>query len=251
MTLIKAPAIVELLALRHSDAVFVPECNLGSAHGGCRRLDAWALLKTWSPMTSIGYEVKVDRQDFLRDRKWVEYLPVCHELYFVSPRGLIAPEELPESVGLLWTTGGTRLITKRRAIRREPDAKALTALMAYVLMSRSRMVADMWEAAKSPEANRDHWRRWLQESKDDKDLGYAVSRRLRKIVEELRDRANRAEYNRSRLEHVEKRLVELGLDAHCEPWALERKLGVERHKRIGDLARQILDLLDNSHGTAT
>src|SRR6266511_4356021 len=112
------------LRYRHSKDVLVEECNMGSAHAGCRRLDAWVLLKTWSPWTTIGYEVKVDRGDFLRDRKWVDYLPVCHELYFACPAKQIQPEELPPEVGLLWTTSGQRLVTKRKAHRRQPDTKA-------------------------------------------------------------------------------------------------------------------------------
>lgn len=112
---------------------------------GSKILDAWVQLRTWVPWTTIGYELKVSRNDFLSDRKWVEYLPVCHEMYFVCEPKLIAPEELPENIGLLWRAGH-RLYCKRKAVRRDVDHQKICRLMAYLLMSRTRMVANMWEA---------------------------------------------------------------------------------------------------------
>ena len=231
-------SIMDSLRLRHADAVFVEECKMGSSHAGARRLDAWVLLKTWSPWTAIGYEVKADRSDFLRDRKWPAYLPVCHELYFVCPAKLIAPEELPDDVGLLWTTGGTRLITKRRAVRREPEAEALATLMSYVLMSRTRIVGDMWEAG-GRETQADTWRRFLTEKSENLKLGHLVNERIRKELSEAEGRAQRAENDRHRLGHVERRLQELGLDPTVSTWELDRLVGAETLRRIRGLAEQI------------
>lgn len=112
---------------------------------GSKILDAWVQLRTWTPWTTIGYELKTSRNDFLSDRKWVEYLPVCHELYFVCEPKLIVPEELPENIGLLWRAG-SRLYCKRKAVRRDVDHQKICRLMAYLLMSRTRLVANMWEA---------------------------------------------------------------------------------------------------------
>lgn len=135
--------LIKLLNERHSGDLFVPECRMGPQ--GSKILDAWVQLRTWTPWTTIGYELKASRNDFLKDRKWVEYLPVCHELYFVCEPKLIAPEELPENVGLLWRAGH-RLYCKRKAVRREVDHQKISRLMSYLLMSRTRLVANMWEA---------------------------------------------------------------------------------------------------------
>jgi hypothetical protein len=174
-------ALVDALAYRHAKDVFVPECKMGETWGeGARRLDAWALSKSWSPLTAWGYEVKVSRSDFLQDRKWERYLGVCHEFAFVCPRGLIQPEELPEGVGLLWSHG-QRLMTKRKPVRREPDGVELVRLMAYVLMSRSQIVENMWRAASADPAER--WRALLT-ARDGDRIGRMVSRRVAQRLNE-------------------------------------------------------------------
>lgn len=215
--------ILDALSFRHAKDVFIPECNLGSAHAGCRRMDAWVLLKTWSPWTAIGYEIKTDRGDFLRDRKWIEYLPLCHEFYFVCPPKLIAPEELPQDAGLLWTTGGARLITKRRAVHRDVDPQKLSRLMSYVLMSRTRIVANMWEAQNTEEP-REMWRRLLAEKDADRELGRLASARIRGLLRRAEDRARSAELERDRLLNVKEKLEAMGLNGNESSWSLERKL---------------------------
>lgn len=230
--------VLDALRYRHAKDVFVDECKMGSSWNGSRRLDGWALLKTWSPLTIVGYEIKTSRSDFLQDRKWVEYLPVCHEMYFVCPAKLIAPEELPADVGLLWTTQGTRLQNKRKAVRREPDPAALNMLMAYVLMSRTRIVENMW-AARDQESNEAFWRRWLTEKNERHVIGRDVSKRLTQIVNDLRARTQRAESERDRLEHVQERLVELGLDKSAGSYALRRLTPGADLPEIKRLAQQI------------
>jgi len=206
-----AMGLARLLGERHAQDVFLPECNLGSAWASCRRLDVWVLKKTWSPLTTIGYELKVSRSDFLRDDKWYEYLPYCHELYFVCPRGLIAPEELPENVGLLWASAnGRKLYAKRRAVRREPEAGKLVELMSYALMSRSRVVKNAREA--NGEQPVDYWRRWLLEEQGKQYIGHMVSRRLAERVR----RAERAQ------QEAERRLLGYQrLEGQIREWGLE------------------------------
>lgn len=237
--------ILERLAMRHADAVFVEECAMGSRQNGCRRLDAWVLVKTWSPFTVIGYEVKNARTDFLRDRKWQEYMPVCHELYFACPAKLIVPEELPSGVGLLWASGESRLVTKRKAIRREPDPVALVRLMSYVLMSRTRIVADMWEAAKN-ETREDFWRRWLANGAETKALGYEVGKRIRERLAEAEIGRREAERQRDRLEGVREKLIALGFGEDASTWELEDRFnGAGRTLRqVARLAQDIVRLAE-------
>ena len=53
-----------------------------------------------------GYEIKVSRSDFVNDTKWQDYLPYCHQFYFVCPPDLIQPDELPKEIGLMYAEIG-------------------------------------------------------------------------------------------------------------------------------------------------
>lgn len=143
-----AKELVSRLAEKHREDVFVAECKNGPTWetSGLLRLDAWALRRSWSPLTTIGYEVKVSRADFEADQKWPRYLPLCHQFYFVCPAKLITALDLPPGVGLIWATKTGKLYTKIKAERRRPDPDAQAGLLHYVLMSRARIVADMQEA---------------------------------------------------------------------------------------------------------
>lgn len=242
-----AEDLVKLLAARHAEAVFVAECKMGESWGsGARRLDAWAMPKSWSPWTTIGYEVKVSRSDFLRDDKWHAYLPVCHELYFVCPPKLIDPKELPESVGLL-VASGQRLVTKRKALRREPDPKAINRLMSYVLMSRSRIVSDMFEANRPEPA--EAWRRWLEVKQGNALLGMDVSKRIQEIVRDARARAQQAERDKARLEAVEVQLEALGLSKGAGVYEVGRLLRSPEHEQtLGEVRRLARELLRATGG---
>ena len=145
---VTAEHIVGLLAARHGEDVFVAECKNGPSWGEhLLRLDAWALVRTWSPPTTIGYEIKVSRADFEQDQKWPGYLPLCHQFYFCCPAGLIRAVDLTPGVGLIWVGANReRLHVKVKPTRRAPDPGKLVALMTYVLMSRTVIVGDMQAA---------------------------------------------------------------------------------------------------------
>jgi hypothetical protein len=147
-----ATSIVKLLAEKHHDDVFVAECKMGSSWGfdvrskgrprqgsgsGARRLDAWAMRRSWARPLFVGYEIKVSRHDFLRDTKWRSYLPVCNKFFFVCPPGLIDPDEIGEGAGLMEVfQDGAGLRTRKRAPHREVDDIALNDVFRYLLMSR-------------------------------------------------------------------------------------------------------------------
>lgn len=230
-----AAEVLAALRQRHpaGKALFIDECKLGDSES--RRLDAWVLLKTWSPPTTIGYEIKSQRSDFVGDRKWPTYLPVCHELYFACPAKLIAPEELPPDVGLLWLHG-SRLVTRRRAPRRAPEPSALIRLMSYVLMSRSRPADNWLEANQGDRAH--YWSMWLMDRRAEQHLGYEVSSRVRAIVDEAKRAQRQAEGERDRLAAVRDRLVALGLWETATAADLEAKLaGAEDRRRLREAAR--------------
>ncbi len=85
----------------------------------------------------LAFEVKRSRGDFLRElkspqkRKWVE--ENFHQTWFVVPSGLVKPEEVPESWGLLTATkDGKKLRQVKVAMHREvpklPESMALSAI---------------------------------------------------------------------------------------------------------------------------
>ena len=186
-----AADILELLRARHGGEFLVEECKTGSSwRGADRRLDAWALRNTWSPVTAEGYEIKVSRSDFLRDvrsGKWQAYLEACHRLWFVTPARLVDPKEVPTECGLLWATAA-KLTTKKMARRRRAPG-ALADTMIYCLMSRARPVRNMFEADGRPRV--EVWRQTLIEGLGDRYIGHMVGKRLAERDEALNRRVER------------------------------------------------------------
>lgn len=218
-----AGQLIELLAEKHAKDLFVAECKTGSSWAGCQRLDAWVLKRTWSPITMIGYEIKVSRSDFLRDDKWRNYLGYCQQFYFVCPAKMIEPEELPADVGLLWAAKtGTRLYTKRKAPWR--DIEPNWDLMIYVLMSRTKVVADMWGTSKPDSVER--WKRWLATKEENRNLGRSVSSSVAKRVAQMEVDTLLAESKVKTYETMRRRMEEMGFDPETpiDSWSIDRQL---------------------------
>lgn len=102
--------ILELLKLRYPPPEWAafPELRAGTGYaaGSDTRLDFFALnLYPGMRFTSVAYEVKVSRSDFLREltdhgkRAFAE--KVGNETWFVGPAGVFKEEEIPEGWGLL------------------------------------------------------------------------------------------------------------------------------------------------------
>ena len=96
----KTTAILEALQSRASSLISATETKLGAKS---RRIDFWTL----SPHPGKGhlatsYEIKVSRQDFKRDThvKQREARLFSDQFYYVTPPGLVTPEEIPDWAGL-------------------------------------------------------------------------------------------------------------------------------------------------------
>ena len=119
---IRAKDILEMLSQKHTDDVFISECKTGSSWKGCLRMDSWAMKRSWANSHTYGYEIKINRQDFLNDEKWPGYLQYCSHFSFACPSGLIKASELPDKVGLYYMSEtGNRLFTKRKPVLREVE----------------------------------------------------------------------------------------------------------------------------------
>ncbi|MBE3064002.1 MAG: hypothetical protein IMZ69_03170 [Spirochaetes bacterium] len=131
-------SILEILREKHTKGLFVDHCKTGPSYfsQGQAILDAWVMPYSWTKPI-IGYEVKVSRGDFVRDHKWVSYLPYCNLFYFVCPHGLIEAREVREEAGLIWISKTGKAI---RYIKRAPFRWWHTippSIFQYVIMWRN------------------------------------------------------------------------------------------------------------------
>jgi len=146
------------------------------------RLDAIAIKKSWKNPCITGYEVKVDRQDFLRDDKWPGYLKYCHRFSFACPVGLIKPDELPEDVGLIYYNPEKDCIsTKRKAAFRVIE---IPWEMLYYLVI-SRLDSDRHPFFSS---RREYLQAWVRDKAERRELAYMVSDKMRELVRDVERR---------------------------------------------------------------
>lgn len=205
-----AAEILALLARRHREDLFFEEVKDGQTWGGSGllRIDALAIPKSWSPMRLIGYEVKVDRGDWLADTKWPAYLDVCNVLSLVCPAGVVHEQEVHDGVGLVVVNArGTGLRTVRKPSCRPITPHRAFNLLLYLLMNR--VVVGRPGLHQATRAERvAEWEAWAKTEGVAKVTGPLVRA---KIAERLRELENRAEKGKL-IEVVEEWLTMRGID---------------------------------------
>ena len=147
--------ITKALSLRHHRDIFVAQCKNGSTwfptNGQLRIFDAWAMTRSYTNMQWVGYEIKVSRSDYCGDRKLMDYLPYCSEFYIVCPWKMLRKEEVPDPIGLMYTSPSKSMMTRiiKRAEVRQIDLPV--TIYEYILMSRCKIdntktvhVKDAW-----------------------------------------------------------------------------------------------------------
>ena len=220
---ITSTQIVDALSVKHSKDVFVPECKNGETWGArdLLKIDAWVLLRTYSPLTMIGYEIKTSRQDFEQDQKWTGYLDLSHLFYFVCPAGLIRAEDLPQRVGIIWVSQGGKLHTNRKPERVEPDAKKLNRLLTYVLMARARIVASTYFVENAePESRLQILREYVDKATERKELAYFVKSHVRDMIKHSQKLDGELIYREQNIKGFEDKLALLGItwDSKNNTW---------------------------------
>jgi len=191
---------------------------------GSRILDGWALLPTWSPLTTIGYEIKVSRSDWLQDQKYEDYRTGCHLFYVVAPKGIVQKAELPNGVGLIEPIGkgdGERLVMRVKGVRQQPDPSVLVHLMAHVLMWRK---DDREKGAQTREQRAAFWQKWVEEKQQFHAIGRSVKGRMRTILRDALDDRARADARAKELEGVQAILDELGVKPNFNIWSTRRQI---------------------------
>jgi hypothetical protein len=215
-----ARQIIDLLAVKHSEDCFVPECkDGGSTSRSHKRLDAWAMRKSWSNPCVTGYELKVSRSDFLGDDKWHAYLPMCNDLYFVTPAKMVQPDEVPAPAGLMWATEN-RVYLKKKPVRR--DGPISENVFRYILM---------WRASIDGRGPRvENWKAWVEQKQEDMMIGHAASKSIRDTVRQhvisVRDENCRLRKENAEYESIKKLLAELGFvgTIGVSRWRVEERL---------------------------
>ena len=96
-----AQQIVEALAASLGDAIYATELAFCQ---GARRCDLWTVSANSSAgFKARAYEIKISRADFRRDNavKQREARLFSDQFFYVTPAGLIKPEEVPDWAGLI------------------------------------------------------------------------------------------------------------------------------------------------------
>ena len=201
-----------MLKNKHLEDVFIPECKTGPTQQGSHvRFDAWVMRKSWANPLVIGYEIKVNRSDFVNDQKWRGYLPFCNEFYWVCPYGLIDPNEVSDDAGLMCVSKNcTRVYTKKRAKYRNVEIPE--SIWRYILMGRV-VITRMTERTVS---KKERWEEWLRNEQIDKAFGYRVGKRIQLKIREKIEKVNGENSKLKSLiedyEDVRQLLASLGFD---------------------------------------
>lgn len=144
--------VMKVLRMRHNASrrgkrtprewAYFEELRAGTGYASRKRdfnperyFDAWAInLYPSKGHRTIAYEVKVSRADFLREikdpSKRREALMFSNEFYFVAPKGLLDPKEIPEECGLIEVTHAGSRIKKHAAFR--PDVEPTWNFLASI-----------------------------------------------------------------------------------------------------------------------
>jgi hypothetical protein len=226
---IRSDQIIHQLQLKHREDCFFTEVKNGPSwtSNGLLILDAIAVKKSWSKPLITGYEIKVDRGDFVRDNKWVHYLQYCHKFYFVCPKDLIKPEELPAEVGLMYCNPETlALSTKHVAPMRTIEFPG--EMFNYIVMSKL-------ESDRHPffSNHREQLEALVKDKGDRRYLSHEVNQVIGKKIKELEKRAEDAEFKAGRFErkadeakYLEETIRKAGINTQRWNWKgdLERAL---------------------------
>lgn len=102
--------LITMLQNRHSGFEWATFAELPTRTGGAaQRLDFFAM-NLWesNKYIRVAYEIKVSRSDFLREmdqpQKRADAERLANQCFFVTPAGLVKPDEIPQGWGLLEAT---------------------------------------------------------------------------------------------------------------------------------------------------
>lgn len=177
------------LSKKHTEDFFITECKNGPTwFGDHLRMDAVAIKKSWTrPLVTV-YEVKVSRNDFLRDDKWPQYLAYCNRFYFACPSGLILEKDIDDPcVGLIWVNENGNCITKKSIPSRATDIPA--SFYKYILFSRI-------DSERTPffSVREEYIREYIQHKRSARALAHEFNSAMIKELSDLGEKLKKYEY---------------------------------------------------------
>jgi len=184
VTKVREADILKALSKKHdqNDAFFTHVKNgrtQAAQTGELAIIDAVAIAKSWARPVIRGYEVKVERSDFLRDIKWHKYFDMCHEFSFVCPVGMIQPEELPAEAGLIYYNPEKQsLYTKKKSVYRSIEMPV--DMLWYIIISQAKSDRHPFYSS-----TREYLQAWVEDKEDRQKLGGWVSEKLQRIAEKI------------------------------------------------------------------
>ncbi len=241
-----AGILVELLEHRHAEDISVAESLTGWS--GSPRIDFWVLKPTWTRLHTIGYEVKISRNDFLKDTKWRDYLPSCNQFFFVAPPKLIDPKELPSEAGLIEAfVNGQGLRIVKQSPDRKSDLGSVLNVLRHILM---------WRAGNQYEDRNKKAQQWKASISNRKDIGYkvaeVVNERVKKRVGEVEEENSKLAKENDSLQEIKRWATENKLDLRS--WhitaTLDKALKGHSRETLLEAKKVICELLgegDNEH----
>ena len=187
MSKVTSTEIKKALAEYHPKDYFLTECKTCSTYfpdpQGMLKFDGLAMTRSYTSPCITGYEIKVSRSDFLGDNKWHLYLQYCNEFYFVVPVGLVAKDEIPENVGLIYYYPETgKLLKKRRAVYRKIEEPV--GVYKYIIYSRLDQERIPFYEDRAEYA-RDYLANQSEKRKIGKDFGSKMAKDLKNCQESL------------------------------------------------------------------
>jgi len=238
--------VIRDLMKRHTNDLFFTEVKNGSTYfQNHSRIDAMAVAKSWVHPMITGYEVKVSRSDYLRDSKWMAYLDMCHEFYFVAPAGVVQEPEIPDGVGLkVWYPSGTFKTVRKAKYRNIPLP---TDTLMYLLMQYAVSSTDA-----TPRDNTEALLMWLEDKASSRILADRVKTKLFQRVSELEEKASSGIYELNRAKEIteenkeiRKLLEEAGLSGGY--WGINSSIRqliarANANENAGDVAKKLRDL---------
>lgn len=171
--------IRQLLAKRHVDDVFYEEVTIAR---GARRMDAWAMKKSWANPMVIAYEIKSSRQDFMSDHKMQDYLPYCNEAYVVCPQSACTKDEIPDGFGLIYLSKNGEML---RTVKKSPYSECVLPekFMRGLLFSKAYDYANSLGWAGKEIARRVglivDFENYVEDRKNLQGLGYGIATKLK------------------------------------------------------------------------
>jgi len=182
-----AHEVKRALAKKHSNDMFFVEVKDGPTQivQNHAKIDAIAMPLSWTRFSIIGYEIKVSRSDFLRDEKWVSYLPMCNCLYFIAPKGIIDPCEVADCCGVMTMHESGHIRTVRKAPRREIDMPVdmLLYLMFTYIGAYSGFDRNLPRQERLlPPMNTDAYRDYIADRAELRSLGHKLSKKMNQEI---------------------------------------------------------------------